>query len=270
MTVVVTCPSCGFTRNVAEHKIPSKATRAVCPRCGRQFGLDEGMGPGTTASRTTAGGDPGDRQDGGRFRTGRSPWERRSDSGLLRALADTVKMAMLKPEALFRSLHLGGSMGEPLAFGLLVGSVGAMFGFFWELLMLSGRLTSLAVPLVGELAMAALLLLMVCVVPLFVVAGLFVNSVVVHMSLLMVGGARNGFAATFNVVAYSKSAKLMNVVPLIGWVVGLVWQMVIQTVGLREIHGISYLRVFCAFLIPGLFLCGAVAVFIAVVGMAGS
>ena len=45
--------------------------------------------------------------------------------------------------------HKGG-MKEPLAFGLLLGSLGAMFGFFWDFLMLGDSIMSRWPGLIGE------------------------------------------------------------------------------------------------------------------------
>ncbi|OPX37866.1 MAG: hypothetical protein B1H13_12185 [Desulfobacteraceae bacterium 4484_190.3] len=66
----------------------------------------------------------------------------------------------------------------------------------------------------------------------------------------MVRGANNGFEATFRVVSYSQAAQIVGVIPFLGGWIGGVWQLIVQIIGLREIHETSYLRVILAFVIP--------------------
>jgi uncharacterized membrane protein len=51
-------------------------------------------------------------------------------------------------------------------------------------------------------------------------------------------------------VAYSKAAKTWDLIPVVGSWIGGIWQLIVQVIGLREMHNISYLRVFIAFLLP--------------------
>ncbi|RLB41297.1 MAG: hypothetical protein DRH12_08450, partial [Deltaproteobacteria bacterium] len=52
------------------------------------------------------------------------------------------------------------------------------------------------------------------------------------------------------VVCFSQAVQVLGIVPLLGgWVAG-IWQLVVQIIGLKEIHETSYFRVITAFLIP--------------------
>ena len=68
--------------------------------------------------------------------------------------------------------------------------------------------------------------------------------------LLVVRGGQNGFEATFRVVSYSQATQALGLIPFIGGWIGGIWQLIVQIIGLREIHEISYFRVVIAFLIP--------------------
>jgi hypothetical protein len=82
------------------------------------------------------------------------------------------------------------------------------------------------------------------------VAGIFISSAVWHLFLLLVKGADHEFEGTFRVVSYSQSAQIVSLIPILGgWVSG-IWQLVIQIIGLKEIHETTYLKVILAFLIP--------------------
>ena len=66
----------------------------------------------------------------------------------------------------------------------------------------------------------------------------------------MSGGGKNGFEATFRVISYSQAIQVVGVIPFIGGLLGGLWVLVVQVIGIREIHETSYLRVIVAFLIP--------------------
>ena len=66
----------------------------------------------------------------------------------------------------------------------------------------------------------------------------------------MVRGGRKGFEATFRVVAYSQATRVWSIIPFIGSPIGWVWRTVVQIIGLKEVHQISYVRIIVAFLIP--------------------
>lgn len=70
------------------------------------------------------------------------------------------------------------------------------------------------------------------------------------MLLLLVRGAKNGFEATFRVVAYSQATRLWSTIPFIGSPIGWIWRAIVQIIGLKEAHEISYVRIVVAFLIP--------------------
>ena len=106
--------------------------------------------------------------------------------------------------------------------------------------------------------------------PLGVALGNLLWAAVLHVSLAVLGGARGGYGTTLKAVCYSSSATAFNVFPVCGAPVGAVWQVVVQVIGLRELHRTSTARAFWAWFLPfvvALCLAGAVA-FAAVLGLA--
>jgi hypothetical protein len=83
-----------------------------------------------------------------------------------------------------------------------------------------------------------------------VILSMFIYSGILHLLLLIVGGGKNRFEATFRVVSYSQATQAWVLIPFIGGWIGGIWQLVVQTIGLREIHETSYFRLIIAFLIP--------------------
>ena len=62
--------------------------------------------------------------------------------------------------------------------------------------------------------------------------------------------AVHGEEGTFRVVAYAQAPQILSVVPFIGGFAGGLWAIVVQIIGLREIHETTYLRVIIALILP--------------------
>ena len=256
MTVQLTCPYCQFSKRIPKEKIPPGVTWATCPRCRQrfQFSPPETKPPPATEKildKTEAG--PATEDFEKQIEHGGPPWENRSDLGLWPAIYQTFKSALFYPNSLFKGMVHRSGISEPLAFGLLIGSLGSMFGLFWQILMLSGTIKKYGENFLGQFAIGIIFLLILVFIPLFVIASMFIYSGVLHVLLLLTKAGGNGFVATFRVVAYSQAAQAWSMVPFLGTWIGGFWQMIIQIVGLREIHETSFLRVIVAFLIPVFF-----------------
>ena len=244
MTVEITCPKCNFSKSIPEEKIPPGARWATCPQCKNRFAIAPRVsGPALAQEQQETG-------ETGRVERQAPPWENRSELGLWQGIYQTFKGVLFSPDKLFSTMtHKGGIM-EPLAFGLLFGSIGSMFGFFWQFLMISGSLMALGEKLVGQLSMSLIFFVIIIISPLFVIIAMFLTSAILHLLLLVVRGAKNGFEATFRVVSYSQATQIWGVIPFLGGFIGGLWLIIVQIIGLREIHETSYLRVILALLIP--------------------
>jgi len=241
MTVKITCPYCNFSKQMPEEKIPPGAKWVNCPRCKHRFEFDfqepvfgfQGAQIGTGADS----------------RRGTSPWERRSELGIWQGIYKTFKGVMFSPENLFSTMTHKGGIKEPLAFGLLLGSLGGMFFVFWQFLMIGDRLISSWPDLIGQFSLGIIFVIVMILTPLFKMISMFVVSGILHLCLVIVGGGRNGFEGTFRVVAFSQSIKILALVPFVGGLVGWFWHFIVQVIGLREMHETSYLRTIIAMIL---------------------
>jgi len=253
VTTEISCPYCHFSKKIPEKIIPVSAKWAICPRCNQKFEIspldeearpfaeEEGLNRGPHEAGQESGEEP--------FRNG-APWENRSETGFAKGTYRTFKETLFSPTAFFRGLTFNGGIREPFAFGLLIGAVGNMFGIFWPVLLMSGGLFPFGEAIFGHLTVGLIFLFMVVAVPVCVTLSMFIYSGILHLLLLIVGGGKNRFEATFRVVAYSQAAQAWDLIPVVGSWIGGIWQIIIQVIGLREMHNISYLRVFMAFLLP--------------------
>lgn len=238
-TVEITCPNCNFSKRIRREEIPVGVKWATCPRCKHRFEF----------ALPSTGGEPHQGPEG---RPPRSvaPWESRAEIGLWQSMYQTFKAVLFSPEDLFAHLSCRSGIREPLAFGLLFGSLGIMFTLFWQILFLSGPILPFDLGLADEMVFVFLFVVVAVFVPLFVTITIFVSSGILHVLLLCVRGGQNGFEATFRVIAYSQATQILGLIPFIGGVAGSIWLLVIQFIGVREMHETSYLKVILAFLIP--------------------
>jgi hypothetical protein len=246
MPVTITCPSCNFSREIPEGKIPPGVKWATCPRCNYRFEFSF-QDPVFDFQGEQAG-------EGADARRGPSPWERRSELGVWQGLYETFKGVLFSPEKLFSTMTHEGGLQEPLAYGLLLGSLGTMLGLFWQFLMVGDRLTSILPNVIGQINLGLIFLAAMIMTPFYILINMLVISGILHLCLVIVGAARNGFEGTFRIVAFSQSIKVLGLVPIVGGLVGWVWQFIVQVIGLREMHETSNLRTITAMLLPVAFI----------------
>jgi predicted Zn finger-like uncharacterized protein len=230
--VTITCPQCNYSRNVAPERIPPGIQSVRCPRCGSRFPyqLPEGH-----VSRDQGKG---------------TPWERRSQLGLWPSVKQTLLSFIFSPKRSYGAMPVGGGLREPLAFGLLAGSIGEMFTFFWQFVIASRGGISPSGDLFLAVSSPLFFLLLILLAPVLTLISLFVWSCILHVLLFVVRGNTNGFEATFRVMAYSQAAQVWCVIPFVGGPIGWCWRVVIQVIGLKEAHRISYGKVIVALLLP--------------------
>ncbi|MBW2064353.1 MAG: YIP1 family protein [Deltaproteobacteria bacterium] len=255
--VLIVCPNCNFSKEVQREKIPPGVKFATCPRCKRRFQLvlsqgfteegDRGQGEGRSAESSAGNKLP--------------PWENRLELGIWQGIYRTFKEVLLSPETFFNNMNCERGVKEPMAFGIRLGSIGSMLSFFWQFLTGWGGIASVAQGVLGQIGVGLVFVAVMVLIPLFVLVIMFLASAGMHLCLLILKAGNKGFEGTFRVVAYSQAAQVLGFFPFVGGLIGGFWQFIIQIIGLREIHGTSYLRVFMA-----LFL-GLVLIVIIVVAM---
>lgn len=189
------------------------------------------------------------------------PWEDPSRGTWLDRLVDTTKRILTTPTAFFRSMPTTGGVALPLAYAVILGSLGTWVSLVYDAV--SREAVTAWVPVLrqqyGWLLGAAGLtssLITAVLAPFFVVLGAFVVSGLVHLCLMLVGGARKGFEATFRAYAYSSGASsILMLIPFCGGLVGTVAWIWLAIVGLTEAHETSMGRAAAAVLLPLVVVC---------------
>ena len=141
---------------------------------------------------------------------------------------------------------------RPLMFGLLTGSIGTMFSMFWQFLIMAKKfplfLDILQKSSIGSIDL--IIFIGFLFLPIIVLTGILIYSLLIHIFLYLMGAGKKGLAKTFTVICYSQAPKIFCFIPMIGGIVGFVWRIIIQIIGLKYLHETTYLRVIIAFMIP--------------------
>ncbi len=195
--------------------------------------------------------------DGGRYKT---PWEDRGTNGFFNGLFKTVRDVLFSPSDFFKKMPVTGGLTDPLLFAMIIGTVGLLFLSVWDLL-LHDSMQSFMTPEMRNAAGRGMSSgvaspLGTAMMPFLLIIWLFVASGLLNLFLMIVGGARAGFEATFRVVSYSVSPFLFMVIPFCGMLFTTIWVLTLAIIGLRDAHETTGGKATVAVLLPFLFCCG--------------
>jgi hypothetical protein len=141
-----------------------------------------------------------------------------------------------------------------MAFGLILGVFGIAMQVLWSKVF--NKPDMIPLPAFWWLVLS----------PLIILAALYVNAAIIHLGLIMVGGAKRGFTATLRVIGYSEAAAIFYLVPFLGMAVGGIWGLVIIIGGLSGAHGISGWRVVWAYVLLFIIFAAIMAIIVLIVG----
>jgi hypothetical protein len=203
------------------------------------------------------------------------PFEDRNRS-VVDGLFETVKLLATSPSEAFQRMPVTGGIGRPLLFAIAIGWIGVAVNVAWNVLFQGAWLPFMQnANDVAQMGAAYGFtigwgLVVAVLAPLFIIIGVFVAAVVFHLMLLIVGGASRDFETTVRVVCYTQTAQLAGIIPCCGSIIGLVWTIVLYTVGFSTAHQTSQGKALVAIFLPVVLCCAMTAiVFVVAGGLAG-
>jgi hypothetical protein len=110
---------------------------------------------------------------------------------------------------------------------------------------------------------------MIIVAPIFIVIGVFIGAAILHLMLMIVGGANSGFEATVRVVCYAQTAQLAGIIPFCGGLISLVWAIILYVIGLARAHRTTQGKAVLAVLLPVVLCCAFAAAMVFMGVLAG-
>jgi hypothetical protein len=195
------------------------------------------------------------------------PWEHREQLGFLKAYFDTLSMVLMKPGEAFAVMKTEGDLMGPMLFALIGGSAGMIVSFLFQIVLQSmGVMGSGQNPIAKLFGLGIGIPFFIVLVPVMIVVGMFLFSGILHLCLMIVGGARKPFETTFRVVCFSSgSTYLLSMIPLCGGMIAGVWNIVLECIGLARAHETDIGKAVIAVLLPMIVCCGGL-ILLAILG----
>jgi hypothetical protein len=250
------CPNCGASVAAAgTEALPASGPPPVPPLATVPPPAEPSPGAGSGARRA------------------RTPWDERDRTGILTALVETTREVLTAPTRFFSAMPVGGGIGSPLLYAVIVGWVGlvatALYGAIYRsivgtpLAALGDRPEVAA--MLGWAASWGGFFVQAVFGGVSVVIGVFLSAGVLHLMLLLLGGARRDFEATFRVVCFAQATSVLALLPFCGQIAAFFWTIALYVIGLSQAHQIGSGKALVAVLLPIVLLCcccgGAIALF---------
>jgi hypothetical protein len=168
-----------------------------------------------------------------------APWEDPELSPLA-GFFRTLREVLFRPGKFFESLGREG-WAEPLAFALIVSSVGLLGALFWQFLVLAsangnpGDAAGLS-PSWG--LGPGLLIAMMAGSPVLVLANLGAGAICWWGSVALVGAGRD-FTPAWRIFCYAQGGMALALIPFFGMLVAGIWVLTLMYYGVKQVYGIS-------------------------------
>ena len=188
------------------------------------------------------------------------PWEDPARPGFFDRFVETVRLLATTPGEAFQRMPPSGGIGQPLLFAIVVGWIGIAISAVWMLLFGGLSMPFLDRSQLGEVGAmfglsTGMTIVMIVVAPVLVIIGVFIQAAILHLMLLLVGGATKGFEATTRVCCYAFTAELAQIIPFCGGLLATVWSLILLIVGLATTHGITRGKAAVAVVLPLVLCC---------------
>jgi len=204
-------------------------------------------------------------------------WERRPQVPFFSAFFQTIKDCLAQPVTVFSALNPNGGIGAPLFFYLIIGTLTTLVAMLYQFGVALVDPSTLGKEFTGEssaLPVAAVfgvaMLIMVLLMPILLAIGTFISAGILHVCLMLLGGAKKPFTTTYQISCYAYGAALVfQLVPVCGGVIAGIYGIVLAIIGVKHAEGIETSKAVIAVLLPVVLCCGLVLALVAVAGAAG-
>lgn len=175
------------------------------------------------------------------------PWEDRQRLGVFRAAWETIRVSFTRPQEFMERLPLEGGITDPLLFGMLMRSmVVVLYGVLAAgvyLIIAAATQDPFMLFQAGMQLFSIFLNILQWTAFLFVIAG------IIHLGVMVFGGAR-GYEATFRVYAYGRTTDVLELIPIAGFFAAVGMRIYLYHLGLQPAHGISARKALVAASLP--------------------
>jgi hypothetical protein len=207
-------------------------------------------------------------------------WEHRAELGVAQAAWQTIQDVLLKPVETFTNMKREGGLANPLLYAMMLGCIGGVVSVIYQVgwnMTIGGTMKPTPVPGQPDFTKfftatqtPLMIVVMLIVLPITVTVATFMYSGIIHLCLMLCGGANRPFETTYRVYCYAYgSTAALQAIPLCGGAVAGIWSLVATIIGLGKAHETDTWRALLAVLLPLVVCCTAlIAVMVAAFGMA--
>lgn len=198
-------------------------------------------------------------------------WERRQELGLFPSLIESIQQILTQPAETFSCMPRSGGLATPLIFTIILSWLGVLAVSIYQGIWLMVNPAAVEQELQGfPLSMFWIVMAVVMVVmPVIITVTSFLGSGIMHLFLMLTGGAKHPFETTFRVNCYCQgAASVLQLIPFCGGLISSVWYLVSLIIGLTKAHETESWRVVVAVLLPGILCCGAILLLMGFAGFA--
>lgn len=184
------------------------------------------------------------------------PWEHRQELGFFKAFFETVGLLITNPIRAFTMMKPEGGLVDPLLFAIIGGSAGSVVSFLFQFLMRGLPGFGNQNPAFEMFGMGWTIFFLL-LTPVGLTLGVFIASGILHLCLMLVGGANKTFETSFRVVCFSVgSSYLFSMIPICGGLITLIYNIVLEIIGVFRAHETTVGRAVMAVFLPLVVCCG--------------
>ncbi len=182
----------------------------------------------------------------------------------LQGTLDTLKLALLRPAEFFKNYKMSGPVVRSTMFAVLIGWTAAAVNIIYGSLLHGGLIANLRNvmeqmgknpqdhPLVNMVMTnpKGFMLFSFFLQPIVIVATTVILAGACHFFLNLTGGANKKFDTTYNVIAYCAAARALEIIPLYGGILSMVFGISMAVKGITAAHQTSQGKAVAAVLGP--------------------
>lgn len=183
-------------------------------------------------------------------------WEYRDQIGGWKAFTQTWRHSLFSPLRFFRRVPIIADYQSPLLYGLYWTLIGFAGGIFWRFLF-AGYPVAISFLMREDTTVSLHAseriyteIFLVLILPLLGLVVLLAVCLLYHVFVVLMTSRHARFQSTVRVICYSAGTSIFFFIPYVGVLVGGIWQLVLVTIGLREMHRTAFPTALAIALIP--------------------
>lgn len=197
------------------------------------------------------------------------PWET-PGYPMLEGLYETARLFLTRPTEAFTRMQVSGDIGRPIGYAIILGWIGVIAGQAYSIALdetMRDFLTPFTQGQDFQFGVAFNIGMMIAA-PILILLSIFIGAAIYHLFLMLFGAGGGGFPATVRVVCYATTTQVLQIVPLCGGLIGGVWTIVLEIIGLAIAHRTTQGKAALAVFMPLILCCVCLAVLFAAFGAA--